>query len=180
MFANIKVAHVIAGVARAAVLAVALFAVAGAAHAQQKAQKPEPSPAAMKLAREILDIKNTSALFLPVIPGVIERVRGMLLATNPTLRKDLDDVGARLRKEYFPRAEEMMTDLTWLYASQFSEAELKEIATFYRSAVGKKVLELEPKIFDTAMDGLNAWQESFADEVFKRFRAEMKKRGHDL
>lgn len=176
MIANIKIAHVMAGVARALVLAVAVIALSGAAHAESK----EPSPAATKLAREILDLKGTAALFVPVIPGVIERVRGMFLQTNPGLRKDLDAVSANLRKEAFPRAEEMMKDLTWLYASSFTEAELKEIATFYRSAAGKKVIDLEPKIFDNAMNALKDWQDAFAEDMIKRFRAEMKKRGHDL
>jgi hypothetical protein len=30
------------------------------------------------------------------------------------------------------------------------------------------------------MSGLRDWQEKFAEEVIGRFRAEMKKRGHDL
>ncbi len=176
MIATIKFTQVMAGAARALVLAAAVIVFSGAALAETK----EPSPAAAKIAREILDLKGTAALFVPVIPGVIERVRGMFLQTNPALRKDLDAVAAVLRKDAFPRAEEMMKDLTWLYASSFTEAELKEIAAFYRSAVGKKVIDLEPKIFDNAMSALKDWQDAFAEEMIKRFRAEMKKRGHDL
>ena len=40
----------------------------------------EPSPAAIKLAREILDLKNTADLFEPLVPAVVDRVRGMLAA----------------------------------------------------------------------------------------------------
>jgi hypothetical protein len=180
MVAITKIA--VAGAARFALLAVALMVLGDVARAEPKAAPlpREPSASAMKIAREILDLKNSGYLFQPMVPGVIERVKSMLLQTNPALKKDLDDVAANLRKAYAPRFNELMTDIAWLYASRFTEAELKEIANFYRTALGKKVIELEPRIFDDAMLGLPKWQEKLSEEVIARFRAEMKKRGHDL
>ncbi len=175
MFARINVANVTAGAVRAALFALALIAVAMPAHAQQK-----PSPAAVKLAQEILDLKNAAALFKPMVPGVVERVKGMLLQTNPALRKDLDAVAANLNKVYAPRTAEMLNEFALAYASSFSEAELKELVTFYRSTTGKKSIVVEPRIFEAVISGLQKWQDKFAEEVIASFRAEMKKRGHDL
>jgi hypothetical protein len=183
MFANIKIADVMAGATRVALAAivVALIALGGGARAEQKAQQPaEPSPAAMKIAREIIELKNATAMFEPMVPGVIERVRTMLLTTAPAARKDLDDVANNLRKAFASRTNDLLNDISWLYATRFSEAELKEIATFYRTPTGKRVIAEEPIIFEDAMTGLKDWQEKFAEEVIARFRAEMKKRGHDL
>ncbi len=176
MFSKFSVADVAAGVARAVVLALALIAVAAPAHAQQK----EPSANAIKIAREILDLKKSADLFGPMVPGVIERVKGMLAQTNPTLGKDLDAVAANLRKMYAPRTAELLNNISRLYASRFTEAELKEIVTFYRTPTGKKAITLEPEVFDDALADLKSWQEKFSEEVFARFRAEMKKRGHSL
>jgi hypothetical protein len=181
MFAKVNVAGVLAGAVRAAILTLALIAVAGPARAEQKTQAPaEPSANALKIAREILDLKSTKLMIDPMVPGVIERVKSMLLQTSPNLRKDLDDVALNLRKVFAQQTADLMDDFAWLYASRFTEAELKEIATFYRTATGKKVISLEPQVFDDAMAGLKGWQENFAEEVISRFRAEMKKRGHDL
>jgi uncharacterized protein len=188
MFAKIMATDVMAGAARVALLAVMLIAVGGPALAEPKQAPqpqliplpPEPSANALKIAREILELKQTDAVFAPMVPGVIERVRSMLLQTSPTLRKDLDDVSSNLRKVYAQRTTDLMNDIAWLYASRFTEAEMKEIVTFYRTATGKKVIELEPAVFDDAMNGLKGWQEKFAEEVIARFRVEMKKRGHDL
>jgi hypothetical protein len=174
---------VFARAARLALLALVMFAFAQTAHAapkQQTKQPAEPSPAAMKMAREILTLKNAGALFEPMVPGVIERIRSMHLQTNPNLKKALDEVAVELRKYFAPRTEALMNDIAWLYASRFSETELKEILTFYRTPTGKKVIELEPLVFDDAMAGLKTWQEKFAEEVIARFRLEMKKRGHEL
>jgi hypothetical protein len=176
MFAKINVADVTVGAARAAVLALALIAVTVSAHAQQT----QPSANAIKIAREILDLKKSIDLFGPIVPGVIERVQGMLAQTNPTLGKDLDAVAANLRKAFAPQTAELMNNISRLYASRFTEAELKEIVTFYRTPTGKKVIALEPEVFDDAVADLKVWQEKFSEVVFVRFRAEMKKRGHNL
>lgn len=181
MFAKLNAVGVMAAAVRAACLALALVAVVGSARAEQKKQAgPEPSANAMKMAREIIDLKNTSTLMAPMVPGVIERVKSMLLQTSPTLRKDLDDVANNLRKVFAARTTDLLTDISWVYASRFSEAELKEILTFYRTPTGKKLIVQEPLAFDDAMAGLPGWQEKFGEEVIARFRAEMKKRGHDL
>lgn len=175
MFAKINLAAVVARAMRAALLGFVLVAVTGAAHAQQK-----PTPAAVKLAQEILELKNAAALFRPMVPGVIDRVKLMLAQTNPTLRKDLDAVAANLNKVYAPRTAEMLSEFANAYASTFSEAELKDLVTFYRSPTGKKSITVEPQLFEAALAGLRTWQDEFGEEVILSFRAEMKKRGHDL
>lgn len=175
MFANAKVTAVIAGAVRFSMLAALLIALGGTVHAQTK-----PSANSVKLAREILDLKNSRFLFEPMVPGVIERVKSMLLQTNPMVSKDLELVAASLRKTYAPRTNELMAQIAEVYASRFSETELKEIAAFYRTPTGKKVIEFEPRIFDEALEGLKGWQEKFGEEMLARFRTEMKKRGHDL
>jgi hypothetical protein len=178
MFAHLNVAPIAAGFMRAACLAFALSAMAVSAHAQQSA--PEPSANALKMAREIIDLKNATVVFEPMVPSVIDRVKAMLAQTNPALIKDLDDVANNLRKAFAPRTADLLADISWVYASRFSEAELKEILTFYRTPTGKKVITQEPQVFDDAMAGLPGWQDKFSEEVIERFRVEMKKRGHDL
>src|SRR5262245_18952018 len=115
MFVRIGDSHVRAGTTRAALLAVMLIASGGVVHAQQKPPQvqtiplaPEPSASALKVAREILELMQTDAVFAPMVPGVIERVRAMILQTNPAVRKDLDEVSANLRKVYAQRTTDLM------------------------------------------------------------------------
>jgi uncharacterized protein len=180
MFVKVSVADVGARALRAGCLALALIALSDAALAQQKPQAGEPSANAIKVAREIIDLKDAAVLFGAMVPGVIERVKAMLLQTSPTLGKDLEDVATNLRKSLASRTNDLLNDVAWVYASRFTEAELKEIVTFYRTPTGKKVIAWEPQVFEDAMNGLQGWQEKFAEEVIARFRADMKKRGHDL
>ena len=160
-------------IALAVVLACPLFA--GVALAQ-----PAPSAAAVATAREVVEVKGGSAMFDPVIVSVIEQTKGALLQTNPQLAKDLNDVGTQLRNEFAPRREELLAQAAKFYAARFSEQELKEMATFYKSPLGKKMIVQEPLVLDEAFNYVQQWAPRVGEEVMNRFRAEMKKKGHNL
>jgi uncharacterized protein len=160
--------------ARAVVLALGLATAAVGAQAQQ------PSPAALASARELMDLKGVQNLVTPVVVGVIEQTKGVILQTNPGLTKDLDEVAAQLRNEYQPRTAEITNEILQLYAQRFSEQELKELVAFYKSPTGKKMLAEEPRILDVTYARLQQWASRLQDEVAVRVRAEMKKRGHNL
>jgi uncharacterized protein len=158
-----------------AVVAFALAATLGPAHAQ------EPSANAMAMAREILTLKGSGAFYQNLVPSVIDRARIINLQTNPTLGKPLEEVAAVLRKEYGTRVTSELADLlAKTYAQRFTEAELKTVLAFYKSTAGKKTIEEEPRVIETYAGQLASYQDKFAEEIFGRFRTEMKKRGHEL
>jgi hypothetical protein len=167
-------ARVFVPIARAAALALALVAAAGAARAQQV------SPAGLASARELMELKGVKSLVEPVVVGVIEQTKGTILQTNPGLTKDLDEVSVQLRTEYQPRVAEMTNEIVMLYAQRFTEPELKDAIAFYKSPTGKKMLTEEPRILDATYARLQQWAIRLQDEVMTRVRAEMKKRGHNL
>lgn len=158
--------------APAAMLAACLLA--GPAFAQQ------PTPAAIASARELVELKGGAAMFDPVIVSVIEQTKGALLQTNPQLSKDLDAVAQQLRTEFTPRRTELMAEAARLYAIRFTEPEIKEMTTFYKSPLGKKMLSLEPQVLDETFNFVQQWGGRVAEEAMNRFRAEMKKKGHNL
>jgi hypothetical protein len=167
-------AKVLASIARAAALALALAAFAVPAQAQQ------PSPAALAAARELMEIKGVKNLVEPVVIGVVEQTKGVILQTNPGLTKDLDEVGAQLRTEYAPRTAELTNEIVRLYAQRFTEQELKEAVAYYKTPTGKKMLAEEPKILDESYARIQQWASKLQEEVAVRVRAELKKRGHNL
>jgi hypothetical protein len=168
------IAKVLVPAARAAMLALAVAAFAVPAHAQQ------PSPAALAAARDLMEVKGVKNLVEPVVVGVVEQTKSVILQTNPGLGKDLDEVGAQLRAEYAPRTVEMANEIVLLYAQRFSEQELKEALAFYKTPTGKKLLAEEPKILDETYGRIQQWAGRLQGEVMVRVRTEMKKRGHNL
>jgi hypothetical protein len=140
----------------------------------------KPTPAALLLAKELIQLKGASAAYDPLVAGVIEYHKNLFMQTNPNLAKDLDVVAAKLLKEMEPRKVEMQQILTRIYATHFNEQELKEILAFYRSPIGKKLVAEEPKAMEESMKAADDWSKKFAEEVAAKFRSEMKARGHNM
>ena len=160
---------------RAGAVAAALLALCDYGFAQQK-----PTAAAIETAKEIVQIKGGENLFGSLIPGVIEQGKAMFEQQNPALSKDLTTVAAKLRTELAPRMSEVNIEVAKAYASHFSEAELKEMLAFYKSPLGRKMTSEEPKALAQAVNFAQEWAQKFSEEVLTKYRAEMKKMGHDL
>jgi hypothetical protein len=161
------------------VIAAVELAFVAAAGAQPK-PPAGPTPAALLLAKELIELKGATKAYDPLVFGVIEYHKNLFLQTNPNLAKDLDAVAAKLIKELQPRKVEMQQEMTQIYARHFTEQELKDALAFYRTPLGKKLIAEEPKALEESMAAADAWSKKFAQEVIAKFRAEMKARGRNL
>ena len=102
------------------------------------------------------------------------------MQTNFMYAKDLNEVAAIEEKRYAPRVSELVDMTARIYASHFTEAELKELLAFYQSPIGRKALAEEPTVLNEAMTQAGAWGDNLSQEVIDSMRDEMKKRGHDM
>jgi hypothetical protein len=153
---------------------IAVIAMASPARAQQ------PSASTIAVAKEVIALKGATNMYDPLVPGVIEHAKSLFMQTNPMLARDLNDVAAQLRKEMAPKQQELVEEAARLYAARFTEQELKDILAFYKTPLGKKVIEEEPKILESSMTSAQNWANKLSEDVIGRFRAEMKRKGHDL
>jgi hypothetical protein len=156
-------------------LGLGLAVLAAPAVAQQ-----QPSAAALATAKELVAVKGASAMWQPLVRGVVERAKGMFTQANPMLGKDLTDVANKLFAELNPRTAELTNDVAKLYATRFTEQELKDLLAFYKSPLGRKMHTEEPAILDQNMKNGQAWAEKLSEEVISKMRAEMRKRGHEI
>jgi len=140
----------------------------------------QPSPAALLVAKQILEIKHVEDVFKPLIRGVVIKTRDMFMQTNFMWSKDLNEISANLEKEYNARTKELLDRAARIYATHFSEPELKQLLSFYQSPLGQKVIDQEPKALDESLAMAGSWADDFSQDVINKMRAEMKKRGHDL
>jgi uncharacterized protein len=144
------------------------------------AQTAAPSPNSILIAKQIIEIKGVKALFDPLIRGVVEKVKNQFMQTNFMWAKDLNEVANQLVKEYQPRTSELIDESARIYASHFTEAELKQILAFYQTPTGRKVVTEEPRALDQSMANAGAFGDKLSDEILVKMRDEMKKRGHDI
>ena len=172
----------------AAGLAVGLALTAVPADAQQKnapagtaapALKPA-SPAAIAAAKEILAMKNASAMYAAAVPNLVEQTKNVLMQSNLNYQKDLNEVAVIVAKNLAGREKEIGEGMAQVYANEFTEQELKDLVTFYKSALGQKLLSSEPRAIQFSMSYMNQWAQQFAETVNAQFRAEMRKRGKEI
>jgi uncharacterized protein len=132
------------------------------------------------MAKQILETKHADNIFDPLIRGVVIKTRDFFMQTNFMWGKDLNEVADNLIKQYSARSGELLNDAARIYASHFTEAELKQLLAFYQSPLGQKVITEEPKTADESMAMAGSWADKLSEEVISKMRAEMKKRGHDM
>ena len=164
--------------ALAAIIALVAIAIVKPAAAQAPAAKP--SPGAMLLAKQIVELKGVKQMMDPVAIGVVEKVKGVIMQQNFMFQKDINEVTVQLHKEFDSRSNELVDIAARAYATHFTEPELKQILTFYQSPVGQKMIVEEPKAIDDSMRDTSGWADDLSVDVMNRMRAEMKKRGHDI
>lgn len=165
--------------AMAAVFALFLIGLTSPANAQAPAA-PQPSPAALLLAKQIVEIKGVQKVFAPLVRGVVEKTKQMFMQTNFMWEKDLNEVAAIEEKKYAPRVSELVDATARIYAQHFTEQELRQLLAFYQSPIGRKALVEEPKVLDDAMAYAGNWGDNLSQEVIGSMRDDMKKRGHDM
>jgi hypothetical protein len=165
----------LSGIFSAACLALALTALPAAA------QQPKPaSPAAIAAAREILTMKNAGAMYAQAVPNIVEQTKNQLMQTNLNYQKDLNEVAVIVAQKLAGKEKEIGEGMAAVYAGDFTEQELKDLVTFYKSPLGQKLLTTEPRAIQQSMGFMNQWAQQFAETVNGEFRAEMRKRGKQI
>jgi|ERR1700688_1888339 len=159
-------------VTRLTTVAVALVTFSPAAYSQQ------PSAAAIASAKELIAISGATTLFTPLIAGVVEQAKILFLQQNPGVAKDLNEIAEKLRTDLAPRLGELNNEVAKLYATNFTEQELKDILVFYKSPSGQKLIAQQPKVTDSSMKFAQEWANKLSDEVIGKMRDELKKRGY--
>src|SRR3954469_8152362 len=178
-----------ANIVAAGLLAVLAFA-AAPLHAQQPAAKqPAPaaapglkpaSPAALAAAKEILAMKNANAMYASAVPNIVDQTKIALIQSNLNYQKDLGEVAVIVAKNLAGKEQEIGEGMAKIYANEFTEQELKDLVTFYKSPLGAKLLAVEPRAIQFSMSYMEQWGMIFTQTVNEQFRAEMKKRGKEI
>jgi uncharacterized protein len=151
------------------------------AGAQQPAKPASPaSAAAVAAAKEILTMKNAGAMYASAVPNIVAQTKDALLQANLNYQKDLNEVAVIVAQQFAGREKEIGDGMAKIYASEFSEQELKDLVTFYKSPLGQKLLSTEPKAIQQSMQFMTQWGQSFNETVNAAFRAEMRKRGKEI
>lgn len=161
---------------RLAATAITLAMLAGPAFAQQAAQL---SPSHLAIAREVAISSGMTRSFDAMTAPILAQLQQMNV-TRPEIAKDLAEVVTLITPEVEQKKQEMVDSAARAFASRLSEAELRDIANFYKSPAGVKFVQTQPGILDDVVNDLAIWTQRVSEFTLTRAREEMGKRGHQL
>lgn len=140
----------------------------------------EISPEQLDLARKYVELTDRAQVYeISVVQTGIDTYQ-TLLAQNPELSTELDEVVGNTVQAYRGRKNELIDQFARVYAQRFTTDELTEIVAFYESDLGQKLSQqnFEANQQLTAIVGI--FRQNLNIEFLAQVRAAMKEKGFDV
>ncbi|MBS9720742.1 DUF2059 domain-containing protein [Tianweitania sp. BSSL-BM11] len=154
MILTFRARRLIAGLAGAAFL----FG-AGAAFAQ------EVTPSHLAAARSALSAVKITDQFDSILPAGAQALKQEMIQKDPNLEdliiKTVDEKTLELAK----RRADLENEAAQVYARAFTEQELNDIAAFYTSPAGKKLLQQGGRVTREVMQAAEIWQRGVSRDL---------------
>ena len=157
-------------------LAAALGALALAAGASLPAAAQDIAESHLSAARSVLTALRATEEFDFILPGAAQALKSELIQKNPDLQAQIIEVVDKTAFALAARRGDLEREAATIYARTFAEAELNEIATFYNSATGKKLLNDSPIVTREVIRAAEIWQNGIARDLAQQVGEELAKR----
>jgi hypothetical protein len=166
-------------------LVTATMALAGVSEslAQQTPVATQPSPERLQAARNLVALES-SARIAEMTSEVVAKAWPQIETTLRAKHPNLDDATLGEMRSAFERllrenVAAAMKDAPQIYARYFTAAEMNEIAAFYRTPTGAKLLATSPKVMAGLMPAILASTGSMNREFDAAFSEILKKHGYE-
>ena len=133
----------------------------------------------MAAARAAIRAIHATDQFDAILPSLAEKLRAEMLQRNPNLQDSIDTIVDEKTIEMAGRRTDLEDEAARAYARAFSEAELTDIANFYGSEAGKKLLADGPIVSRELIKAAEVWQTGIARDLTTQVNEEMKARVGD-
>lgn len=106
---------------------------------------------------------------------------GQKLAQNPkipdTEKQQVMTIITETFRESIP---ELMVPLGKIYEQTFTSSELQELVVFYKTDIGKKLVDSQPILFQKAMIVGAAWGQKIQKESMRRIKEKLASKGYKI
>ena len=146
---------------------------------QAQTQPTLPPPAEnLAAARELVQVMRATDQFKALLPTIMQALKPAFVQGRPEMEKDFDAILPAINDVAARRVNELAEALAVIYASNFSVAEIHDIAAFYRSPTGQKLLVQQPVIAHESVVAGQRWAQTLSSELREAIGEQLRKRGH--
>jgi len=144
------------------------------------ANAQELAPEHLALAREYVDLTDTTKIFETTLLQAGVNSAKTILRTNPDISDKVDEAIGKTIKSYVGDKDQLLDQFARVYALRFSMDELKQILEFYKSPVGMKLTKQNGAINGELRRVIGVYKNNLQGEFFARVRANLKEMGIDI
>ena len=119
-------------------------------------------------------------MYANAVPNLVEQTKNGLIQNNLNYQKDLNEVAPIVAKQLAGREKEIADGMAQIYANEFTEQELKDLVTFYKSPLGAEALRHRAPRHPVQHVLHEPVGAAVRRHRRRAFRAEMKKRGKPI
>jgi hypothetical protein len=123
------------------------------------------SEAHLKAAREAVDAINATDMFDGILPAAARALKQSLIEKNPDLQDLITSTTDQKALEMASRRADLEKEAALAYARVFSAEDLNNIATFYNSPTGKKLLADGPIVTREVTKAADIWQRGIVRDL---------------
>ncbi len=137
----------------------ASLAAAGAAGAQ------EVTASHLKAARAAVDAINATDQYDVILPAAAQALKTEMINKNPDLQDEIGRIVDEQTLKMVSRRGDLEREAALAYARVFNEKQLNEIAAFYQSEAGLKLLSDGPIVTRELIKAARIWQNGVARDL---------------
>lgn len=126
---------------------------------------PPMSNAPIQAARKALAAIHSTDMFDDFLPAAARDLKDELAAKNPNLADQISDIVDEQALALAKRRFDLEEEAARIYATYFSVAELMQIAQFYESEAGKKLLKHGPDATRGILGAFDVWRQGIAHDL---------------
>lgn len=127
----------------------------------------EISDSHLRAARAAISAIEVTRPFDLILPNAAMMLKSELISNNPDLvsliNRTVDEKAIALA----PRRADLEREAALTYARNFTEEELTQMAEFYRSEAGRKLLEVGPEVTGEVYRAAEIWQNGIGRDLIQ-------------
>jgi uncharacterized protein len=134
------------------------------------------SPSHLAVAREVVVGSGLSRTFEGMAPQIADQIRSGYSRTRPEIIKDMEEALKPIITDLNRQSEQMIVASARLYAQRISEAELKDIAAFFKSPAGQKYVNSQADVLNDLFTEMQVFSQTLGNVMMDRLREDLRKK----